>query len=348
MQTITVSQALGLPDSLFIDTRTPSEYEQGHIPGAINIPLLEDDERAVVGTLYKQQGQTEAKEKGLEIVSGKLPVLVKQISSLVCSPKCSLVVYCWRGGMRSKSVLTILELMGVSGSQLIGGYKAYRSFVQEQLATFLLRPQIVVLCGSTGVGKTTLLQLLSRKGIPVIDLEELANHRGSAFGQVGRGKPATAQNFDAQILQLLQQYDKEPFIVVECESKRVGNVYLPAVLYQAMQGGRRILARAALSTRVRRLIDEYTDVLTPNDPEIIASIESLTRKLGKKKVAQLTADYEAGNLEAFTASLLQDYYDGLYGYETASNESFSLVVDAEDMDKAAVDIEIYLKDLRRG
>ena len=348
MQAITVTQALSQPNSLFIDTRSPSEFEQGHIPGAINIPLLEDAERAVVGTLYKQQGQAEAKEKGLEIVSGKLSGMVKQILQLVDSPGCSLVVYCWRGGMRSKSVLAILELMGVSGSQLIGGYKSYRCYVQEQLAAFSLHPEIVVLCGSTGVGKTSLLQLLARQGIPVIDLEKLANHRGSAFGQVGRGKPATARNFDAQLLQLLLQYNHEPLIVVECESRRIGNIFLPEVLYRAMQSGRRILTRATLAIRVQRLITEYTDVLISHDPEILASIAALTRKLGNRKVAQLTTDYESGNLPAFTASLLEDYYDVLYGYETSSPDDFSLVVDVEDLEKAAGDIEVYLKNLIRG
>ena len=349
MQVIAVEEALNNEPILFIDTRSPSEYEQGHIPGAVNVPLLEDDERAIVGTLYKQLGQEEAKQRGLEIVSGKLADLVKKVASLMAnSPSSSLVVYCWRGGMRSRSVLTILELMGIAGRQLIGGYKAYRHYVQEKLASFPLHPKMIVLCGSTGVGKTSVLQLLAEEGYPVIDLEKLANHRGSAFGQVGRGKPATAQNFDAQILQLLVQYNGEPYIVVECESKRVGNVYLPEILCEGMKSGLRILTRASISTRVQRLIFEYTDVLLPHDPEILISINSLTKKLGKKKVAQLILDYEAGDLVAFTQALLEEYYDPLYGYEIASTESFDLIVEAEDLNQSAAVIAEYIERLKRG
>lgn len=348
MQVISIEQAMGLPKCLFIDTRSPSEFEQGHIPGAINVPLLEDEERAVVGTLYKQCGQEQAKQKGLEFVSGKLADMVKKISDCRAAvPDAALVVYCWRGGMRSKSVVTILELMGIAGCQLAGGYKAYRRHVQERLTEFSLQPTLIVLCGSTGSGKTTLLQLLADRQVPVIDLEQLANHRGSAFGQVGLGRPATAQNFDAQLLLLLEQYNREPFIVLECESKRVGNVYLPDRLCDAMRTGRRVLIRSGIDTRVRRLIAEYTDVLQPQDPQIITSITSLTKRLGKKKVAGLLLDYEEGRLTEFTRTLLADYYDPLYGYETASPESFDLVVEAEDLDRAATEISQYIDRLKR-
>ena len=347
MQVISVEEALSRP-GVFVDTRSPAEYEQGHIPGAVNVPLLEDDERAIVGTLYKQQGPEEAKNCGLAIVSGKLTSIVQQIASLNASQERQLIVYCWRGGMRSKSVLTILELMGIVGSQLIGGYKAYRRYVQDQLAEYKLGPEVIVLCGSTGVGKTTLLQMLANRGYPTLDLEGLANHRGSAFGHIGIGKPATAQNFDAQLLVEFQKFNEKKVILVECESKRVGNVYLPDILYQAMQRGRKILVRASVSTRVSRLIAEYTDVLQPHDPEIIASLQSLTRKLGKKKTTRLIAEYETGNLHDFTSSLLTDYYDGLYGYEDASPDKFDMIVDAEDFEKAATDIAAYIDRLIRG
>jgi len=347
MQVISVSEALQKP-CIFVDTRSPAEYAKGHIPDAVNIPLLEDDERAIVGTLYKKQGPEEAKQRGLAIVSGKLSAIVQQVAGLVSSQGKNLVVYCWRGGMRSKSVLTVLDLMGIHGNQLIGGYKAYRQYVQEQLENFQVRPEIVVLCGSTGVGKTVLLQMLAIRGYPVIDLEGLANHRGSAFGHVGVGKPATAQNFDAQLLGEMLKFNDNKVIVVECESRRIGNVYLPGALCQAMQRGRRILAKAGIPTRVSRLIEEYTDVLQPHDPEILNCLQSLTRKMGKKKVSGLIADYEAGNLRDFTASLLTDYYDELYGYNDAPLDKFDLIVDAEDLEQAVTDIAAYLDHLTRG
>lgn len=344
MQVVTVGQALGQGRCIFVDARSPSEYEQGHIPGAYNVPLLEDDERAIVGTLYKQKGPETAKKKGLELVSAKLSAMVAQISALKDeTPSATLVVYCWRGGMRSGSVLTVLGLMGIDACQLVGGYKAYRSFVQQQLRDFDLKPKVIVLCGSTGVGKTILLGRLSAMGLPVIDLEMLANHRGSAFGQVGRGKPATAQNFDAELLCLLQRYNGYPCLLVECESKRVGNVYLPDVLFQAMKTGSRILARASLPTRVNRLIAEYAGSLPAQDPEILGSLSSLTKRLGKKRVAQLAADYGAGLLVPFTSSLLEEYYDPLYGYEKADAGDYDLVVDAEDIEKASAEIAAYME-----
>jgi tRNA 2-selenouridine synthase len=349
MQIITVDQALKLPHSLFIDTRSPAEFEQGHIPGAVNVPLLENEERAIVGTLYKQIGPEPAKKKGLEIVSGKLSHMVGQIAELLKeSPEATLVVYCWRGGMRSKSLLTILELMGIQGAQLQGGYKMYRHYVQDCLAAISIQPQLYVLCGSTGVGKTTLLQLLADRDYPVVDLEGMANHRGSAFGHVGKGKPTTAQNFDAELLDLLCRINHQPLFFVECESKRVGNVYLPEPLYAAMQTGRKILIQASRRTRAQRLIEEYTNALVPNNPEIINSIASLGKKLGKKKIAQFLSDYEAGNLLTLTETLLEEYYDPLYGYETASSELFDLITDGEDLFQAADQIAIHVERLKRG
>jgi tRNA 2-selenouridine synthase len=348
MQIISIKHVLELSERILVDTRSPSEFEQGHIPGAVNIPLLDNDERVIVGTLYKQKGPEEAKEKGLEIVSHKLSGMVKSIATLMAqSPSAVLVVYCWRGGMRSKAMLTILELMGIAGTQLIGGYKAYRTYVQERLMNFPLRPQMIVLCGSTGVGKTILLQQLAQRGYPVINLEALANHRGSAFGQIGLGKSVTAQNFDASLLQLMECYNEEPYIFVECESKRIGNVYLPPILYQAMQKGRKILVKAGIETRVIRLIAEYANSLRPFDPEVIDSITSLTKRLGKMKVTKLISDYESGKLDSFTRILLEDYYDLLYGYETTQTDGFDIIVDAEELEAAAGTIATYIDFLKR-
>lgn len=347
MQVISVTQAIN-QNSVFVDIRSPLEYEQGHIPGAVNIPLLENDERAIIGTLYKHQGPAEAKRQGLALVSAKLSAIVSQIAQLNISAANLLVVYCWRGGMRSRSILTVLELMDIVGSQLEGGYKAYRNYVQTRLAGWQLKSEIMVLCGSTGTGKTFLLQNLQKRGYPVIDLEGLANHRGSAFGQIGRGKPATAQNFDAELLEQLERFKAAKFILVECESKRIGNVYLPDPLFDAMQCGRKILVKATVSTRVARLIEEYTDLLFPNDPAVVSSLQTLTRKLGKKKLARLMNEYSAGRLVEFVTILLQDYYDGLYGYETAPPEQFDLVVDAEDLNCATDKILAYLDHFARG
>lgn len=342
---ISLADALKLEDPLYIDMRSPSEYQQGCIPGAINLPLLDDEERGEVGTTYRTVGPDQAKQQGLSIVSGKLPDLVSQIREYHKTGR-TVVVYCWRGGMRSKSVVSVLDLMGISAYQLVGGYKAFRTHVLESLTSFPLRPAIVVLSGSTGVGKTTMLKKLMQAGVPVIDLEALANHRGSVFGQVGLGRPQTAQNFDALLLSELSGLNNQPYIIVECESKRIGNVYLPEVLYQAMQKGKKILAQASVETRVSRLIEEYMDIYNHRQEEILGSIAQLAKRLGNTRTNKMLEDFTAGRVRDVVRTLLVDYYDPLYGYEKADPSGFDRIVDAEDMDKASSEIIDYLNTLR--
>lgn len=338
---ISLDETLKMENIIYIDMRSPNEFEMGHIPGAVNIPLFSNDERAEVGTIYKQIGNEEAKMKGLAIVSTKLPELVSQIRSLHKKGS-TVVVYCWRGGMRSKSIVTILEIMGITAYQLLGGYKAYRRYVLDSLEKFPLIPPIVVLCGSTGVGKTILLKKLEKQGVPIIDLEALANHRGSAFGQVGLGRSATAQSFDANLLKKLQSLNCEPYIVVECESKRVGNVYLPDVLYGAMKKGTKILVKASTETRIKRLIAEYTGIYNENYDGIIASIKSLSKRFGIKKTQKMLEDFSQGKIDEVVRTLLVDYYDPLYGYETCDPADYDMVLDAEDLNQTVESLIIYL------
>jgi tRNA 2-selenouridine synthase len=345
--TIQPEQALQQNNLLFVDTRSPSEYVKGHIPGAYNLPILEDDERCIVGTLYKKEGPEEARRAGLEIVSGKLPKIVNTIQSLQ-NTGTEIVIYCWRGGMRSRSIVTVLQLMGVNARQLLGGYKAYRKYIQDSLATMDIRPQIIVLCGSTGVGKTTILNSLEKRGYPVLDLEALANHRGSAFGQVGLGESATAQNFDSHLWTFLRQFNNSPFLIVECESKRIGNVYLPDILHDRIKNGTRILLKASLENRVTRLIIEYTTAMETVSDEIRHSIISLQRKLGKRKTSEMLTLFNDGQLPDLVRMLLIDYYDPLYGYEQGNDDKYAAVIDANDINDAINQIEIYLGNLTKG
>jgi tRNA 2-selenouridine synthase len=338
---ITLQDALLLDNPIFIDMRSPAEFANGHIPGALNIPLFDNDERHQVGLIYKTTGPDQARQRGLAIVSTKLPALVSAIRSHYDTGR-RVVIYCWRGGMRSKSVVSVLALMGIEAFQLMGGYKAYRRYVLDRLADFPLAPRIVVLCGSTGVGKTTLLSLLAQQGAAVIDLERLANHRGSAFGHIALGRPATAQNFDAALLGELERLNTSPYILVECESKRVGNVYLPDVLYRAMQQGPKILVHTSVETRIARLIDEYVTIYRTDRDAIVASIKSLQNRLGSKKIANLLAAFADDRLADVVRTLLVDYYDPLYGYETADGAGFDCVVDATDLQAASQEIMAYL------
>lgn len=345
-KTIIIEEVLKLDQPIYIDMRSPAEFSIGHILGAINIPIFSNEERVTVGTLYRQFGVEQAKELGLSIASSKLPRIVAQIQGFYKTGR-PIIVYCWRGGMRSKSIVTILNLMGIKAFQLVGGYKAYRRHVLDRLMNFKINPQIIVLCGSTGVGKTSLLEILRKKNIPIIDLEQLANHRGSVFGQIGLGKSTTAQFFDAALLMELENLNEQPYIIVECESKRIGNVYLPECLHQAMQHGLQILVHTDIEIRISRLIAEYTDLNKTHAPEILMSLKALTKRLGKAKMEELVGDFEQGKTRTVVGTLLTNYYDPLYGYEKLTKKDYSLILDCTDLEWAAFQIIDYLGKLGR-
>jgi tRNA 2-selenouridine synthase len=229
----------------------------------------------------------------------------------------------------------------------VGGYKAYRQYVLERLKKYVVKPKIIVLCGSTGTGKTLVIKQLANRNIPVIDLEGLANHRGSVFGQIGLGKSATAQNFDADLLSELDKLNKQPYIIVECESKRIGNVYLPECLFNAMLQGGKILLSADVDVRVDRLIEEYLDVYSVNSNAIINSIESLRRRLGNKKTDALLENFKVGEIRAVVKNLLVEYYDPMYGYEKSDIADYDLVVNADNVEQATDMIIQYLQQFGR-
>lgn len=344
-KTLTVEQALTMPDVVFVDMRSPAEFAEGQLPGAVNIPIFDNQERIEVGILYKQHGTELSKQRGLAIASAKLPSIVQQIGQLAVEDK-AIIVYCWRGGMRSRSIATILDLMGIHVYQLIGGYKAFRSHVLEKLSCHRVYPRIVVLHGFTGVGKTTILQMLAEREMPVIDLEKLANHRGSVFGHIGKGQTISAKHFDALLLAQLEAYKDNPYIIVESESKRIGNIYLPDSLVQAMQTGQHILITASQETRVNRLLEEYLHEGQGGMPSesIIQSLQSLQTRLGKAKVTMLQELLMRKEYRQFVEILLVDYYDPLYKYDDQSNTQFDLDVSSEDLVKATDQIVGFLNE----
>lgn len=342
-KTISLEKALRLTKSAWIDVRSPIEFAGGHIPGAVNIPLFSDNERAEVGIIYKNAGQLDAKNRGLSIVSPKLPAMIDQVRKVV--PKDgNIIVYCWRGGMRSQSIVRILDMMNVPVYQLVGGYKAYRKHVLNSFEQMHF-PSPIIVCGSTGVGKTLLLNLLADDGFPSIDLEKLANHRGSVFGQVGLGSSTTTPNFEAELLGKLQSFPNAPYVLVECESKKIGKAYIPDLFFRAMQSGKRILVEASIEKRVHRLKLEYLDLTDANRQEIIASLQSLSNRLGKKKTANLIDAFSSNKVEEVITTLLLDYYDPLYGYHKADKMKFDFVVNADDLNDAAEQIADYLNKL---
>lgn len=340
--TINLSEALLLPNACFFDLRSPQEFAEGSIPGAVNIPIFDNAERAEIGTIYTQVGAENAKTRGIEIASAKLPYIIQQIKLM--SGERKVVVYCWRGGMRSRSIATILHLMDVPVYQLTAGYKAYRQYVLAKLQNYAISGRFVVLHGLTGVGKTMVLSELADRGLPVIDLEGLANHRGSVFGQIGKGQGVSAKNFDAKLLAALDTYQHERYIFVEAESKRIGNIYLPECVMQFMRQGIRILVSAALPTRVYRLLDEYMqqDGKLSIDTDIARGLDMLESRLGKGKTAKLRELLAQKDYYALVELLLLEYYDPLYKYSERDAQKFDLHVSSENIDKAADCIKNFL------
>ena len=186
VMTIDLDQALAAREkgALLVDVRTPAEFAEATIPGAINVPIFSNDERAEVGTLYTQVGKVQARTRGVELVAPKIPALLAAVREAHTQRTGPVIVFCWRGGMRSRALTAFLELAGTPARQLLGGHKAFRRLVLDDLEAGIWG-RVLVLRGMTGVGKTVMLTRLTAEGYPVIDLEGLANHRGSAFGGLG-------------------------------------------------------------------------------------------------------------------------------------------------------------------
>jgi tRNA 2-selenouridine synthase len=204
------------------DVRSPSEFFQGHIPGAINIPLFDDNERAIVGTLYKNSGQKEAVLAGLEIAGNKMRILAEK--GLNASQNKKIIVHCWRGGMRSASVAWLFETCGIKAFILNGGYKAYRTFIFDYFSKPL---NLLILGGLTGSGKSVILQELEVQSFQVLKLETLANHKGSAFGNLGEPPQNSNEQFENDIFTTLRRFDPDKPIFVEDESRNIGRNIIP-------------------------------------------------------------------------------------------------------------------------
>jgi len=332
---IEIREALEKNNILFIDVRSPGEYREASIPEAVNIPLFEDREYYQLSIIFYQMGEQEARRTALDMVAPRLPALVKNITEASGSKKP--LLYCKRGGMRSLSLDQVLALAGVPVYRLKNGYKAYRRYVTECLSKYDLKSKIYVLNGLTGVGKTLVLKELEQKGVPVLDLEGLARHRGSVFGAVGFDKPRSQKDFDALLLLQLHQMQNEPYLVIEGEGQRIGNVYLPHFLREAMKQGNHILLTAPLEVRVKRIVDTY--VQAPMNDEIRgqlqSSLKSLERRLGKSKTDMLTAMIKKGDYYAAAEILCRDYYDHYYNDSRPGFSEFTETIDASDLNQAA-------------
>jgi tRNA 2-selenouridine synthase len=337
---IAIEDALKLENPLFIDIRAPIEYHEATIEGAINVPLFNDEERAEIGTIYRQTNPQQAKMRGLEIFSAKLPNLVNEFYRLA-ELKRPLIIFCWRGGMRSESLTTFLPVMGVKCSKLIGGYKVYRRFVNSFLEEPKLPIELIVLHGLTGVGKTEVIKELANLDVGVLDLEAMANNRGSVFGKIGLGPQPSQKMFEGKLVQKIIQEQTKKVMITESESKRIGRINIPKVFFQQMEAGKHILLYDKLTNRVSRIARMYTTNTNENKEELKAAIELLVKRIGKAKVEELKAYVDTDN-DQWIKFLLTDYYDPMYKYTSEPDDSFDLSVSTEDIQGAARQIREYI------
>lgn len=321
---------------LVVDVRTPLEFTEDHIPGAINVPLLTNEERVEIGTLYKQTGPYEARRRGLELTAHRYPQMVEEIARAANGRP--ILVYCWRGGLRSKTVTSILELTGHKALQLQGGYRAFRNHVAAFFEPYTPSGPLVVLHGMTGIGKTTFLLWLDNNNWRVIDLEGLACHRGSAFGELGLTQDLTQKRFETLLWDALRKVPPGVPILLEGESRRIGKVSLPGNMYEAMREGILVWCEASMGTRVSRLIEEYG---RPEYKEGMGkALERIRKKLGGEKFSEFSGYLEEWDLEPFMEGLMQHYYDKLY-YKT-KDWSEDTVISLEDFKQAGEELERFL------
>jgi tRNA 2-selenouridine synthase len=288
-----------------VDVRSPGEFAEGHIPGAANIPLFNDKERAIIGTLYTNKGRQPAIETGLEIVGPKMAEFARTASELAVSGK--LLVHCWRGGMRSESMAWLYERVGIQCFVLEGGYKAYRNYLLKELNEI---PRLIVIEGATGSGKTEILLSLKSMGEQVIDLEGLACHKGSVFGGIGKESQPTTQQFQNNLLSEYLSLDRSKRIWVEGESKTIGKVFLPDPFWNRMNNAILVEISIPRHDRLKRVMDDYGKL--PKE-EMGNAISSLAKRVGEPRKNEILNNYLEGDME-LTADKLLDYYDKTYNH----------------------------------
>lgn len=292
-------------DAPILDVRSPAEFEQGHIPGAESFPLFSNEERAQIGTCYKQKSQEQAVELGFDLAGPKFGDMIRKAKAT--APDKIVRVHCWRGGMRSQSVAWMLGINGFKTATLSGGYKAFRQWVRNTLAT---HKQIVLLGGMTGTAKTDILHALSAQGEQVLDLEGFANHRGSSYGALCLPPQPSTEHFENLIAKAWHRLDSKSPIWIEAESRSVGPCRVPIELFEQMEAAFALEVTRPVSERLALLVDIYGQAETEN---LVAATERIRKRLGHQRTQEAVDHIRAGNLsEAVEITLA--YYDRTYRY----------------------------------
>jgi len=323
------------PYGAIIDVRSPAEFAEDHIPGAINLPVLSNDERAAVGTIYVQESRFRARRIGAAYVARNI---ARHLETALSGrdPKFRPLVYCWRGGMRSNAMATILSQIGWRVGVLNGGYKTWRRAVVDALSNEAALFNLVLIDGETGSAKTDIIRKLSGNGAQAIDLEGLAAHKGSVFGGEANAQPSQ-KLFESRLFDAIRRFDPESPIAVEAESRRIGKISLPARLWNSMSESPRLLIRADIKARAKFVVAAYRDFI-----ETDGAIENAIEKLRPFHAKEAIEEWRSLNAEKshldLAEALMRAHYDPLY--ERARKRDGSpprAIIDAGDLGEAAID-----------
>lgn len=311
-----------------IDVRSEKEYSEGHIPNAINIPILNDEERKIVGTTYKQNGRQPAVYKGLELTGPHLTERLRK--GVKYSKNGKVLVHCWRGGMRSEFFSFLLHYYGLEPAMLIGGYKAYRKAVHNAYEQPM---KITILSGKTGSAKTELLSLLKLQGEQVIDLEFLAKHRGSTFGALAFNEKCSQEQFENELFEVIQNLDTSKRIWIEDENRTIGDKVVPEAIWSQMIKAPRIVVQRTFEERLDQIQKDYGQF---NIDDLTVSMQRIGKRLGPQHLKAALEYLREGNVrEAFSIAL--KYYDKAYDYQLSSvKKELIELLEAEGLTKEEI------------
>jgi tRNA 2-selenouridine synthase len=322
-----------------IDVRSPGEFSLDHLPGAINCPVLNDAERIEIGTLYKQVSPFAARKRGAQLVAKNIAHHLEHYFSAY-EKDWRPLIYCWRGGMRSGSMTHVLRQVGWPAAQLQGGYQTFRRHVIAEIEKLSPQLHYIVLCGKTGSGKSRLLQALSAMHAQVLDLEKLAEHRGSVLGAIPDQAQPSQKHFETLLWQQLENFDSQKPIFIEAESRKIGAVSLPAPLAAAMQNrGQLITLQAPLAARVKSLLIDYQHFFT-QPAELNKLLERLVPLRGRETITQWQGLVDKSDWSTLVEELLEQHYDPLYLRSAQSRFGYhadARTIELTDLDTQAIE-----------
>ena len=341
MKTVSLRALSDLDDLPFdevIDARSPTEYAEDHLPGAVNLPVLDDAERARVGTIYTRESRFAARKLGAALVARNVAGHLE--AYLADKPaRYRPLVYCWRGGQRSGAFATILGQIGWQVGVIEGGWRSYRRLVVRLLYEAAFPAPVRLIDGNTGTAKTAILQRVAELGGQVIDLEGLAAHRGSIFGQPPGAVQPSQKGFEGALAQAITRLDPSRPVLIEAESSRIGALRLPPKLWLAMCAARRLRIEAPLPARAAWLARAYADLIEDGDA-LGARLGALSQFHAKTRIAEWQVLAAEGRFEALAADLMQAHYDPRYARARARHEArpqAETVLPAADLSDAEID-----------